>query len=88
MKANVLAHILVTKVVMKTNHNIVNIIITWYPVFHVHSTQQILFMLSVNMVIGERARHYQGCTNLSWCGIYICMYGDMCAIIVVHATHT
>ena len=25
-------------------------------------------------LIGERAkraRHYQGCTNLSWCGIYI-----------------
>ena len=23
--------------------------------------------------IGERVRHYQGCTNLSWCGICICM---------------
>ena len=32
----------------------------------------------VVMIIGERAkraRHYQGCTNLSWCGIcvYTCM---------------
>ena len=28
-------------------------------------------------VIGERAkraRHYQGCTNSSWCGIYIYIY--------------
>ena len=34
--------------------------------------------------IGERARHYLGCTNLSWCDIY----GRMCDIIVAHATHT
>ena len=29
------------------------------------------------VVIGERAkraRHYEGCTNSSWCGIYIYMY--------------
>ena len=29
------------------------------------------------MIIGERAkraRHYQGCTNLSWCGIYVWRY--------------
>ena len=41
--------------------------------------------------IGERAkraRHYQGCTNSSLCGIYIYMYGGTCAIIVAHATHT
>ena len=43
--------------------------------------------------IGERAkreRHYQGCTNSSWCGIcvYIYMYGGTYAIIVAHATHT
>ena len=29
----------------------------------------------ITIIIGERARHYQGCTNLSWCGIcvHICM---------------
>ena len=40
--------------------------------------------------IGERAkraRNYQGCTNLSWCGMCIYMYGGMSAIIVVHATY-
>ena len=40
-------------------------------------------------IVGERAkraRHYQGCTNSSWCGIY--MYGGKYAIIVAHATHT
>ena len=49
------------------------------------------------VVIGERAkraRHYQGCTNSSLCGIYIYiyiyiyMYGGTYAIIVAHATHT
>ena len=25
----------------------------------------------------KRARHYQGCTNSSWCGIYIYIYGGM-----------
>ena len=44
-------------------------------------------------VIGERAkraRHYQGCTNSSWCGtyIYIYMYGGTYVIIVAHAMHT
>ena len=39
------------------------------------------------VIIGEPARHYQGCTNSSWCGIGIYMYGGICAIIVVHATH-
>ena len=29
----------------------------------------------------KRARHYQGCTNSSWCGIYIYMYGGTYAII-------
>ena len=29
-------------------------------------------------IIGERARHYQGCTNLSWCGIYIYVWRYMC----------
>ena len=48
---------------------------------------------SILVVIGERAkraRHYQGCTNSSWCDIYICiyMYGGTYAIIVAHATHT
>ena len=43
--------------------------------------------------IGERAkraRHYQWCTNSSWCGIYIYiyMYGGTYAIIVAHAMHT
>ena len=33
-----------------------------------------------------RARHYQGYTNSSWRGKY--MYGDTCAILVAHATHT
>ena len=31
----------------------------------------------VGMVIGERAkraRHYQGCTNSSWCGTYIYIF--------------
>ena len=45
--------------------------------------------LCLDVVIGERAkraRHYQGCTNSSWCGIY--MYGGTYAIIVAHATHT
>ena len=40
-------------------------------------------------IIGERAkraRHYQGCTNSSWCGTY--MYGGTYAIIVAHATYT
>ena len=27
-----------------------------------------------NSITGERARHYQGCTNSSWCGIYIYIY--------------
>ena len=42
-------------------------------------------------VIGERAkraRHYEGCTNSSWCGMYICMYGGTYAVIVAHATYT
>ena len=39
-------------------------------------------------IIGERARHYEGCTNSSWCGIYICMYGGTYAVIVAHATYT
>ena len=43
-------------------------------------------------IIGERARHYQGCTNSSWCGtyiyIYIYMYGGTYVIIVAHAMHT
>ena len=29
-------------------------------------------------IVGERAkraRHYQGCINSSWCGIYVYMYG-------------
>ena len=25
-------------------------------------------------IIGERARHYQGCTNSSWCGTYVWRY--------------
>ena len=37
------------------------------------------------MGIGERARHSQGHTNSSWCGI--CVYGGMCAIIVAHVMH-
>ena len=36
----------------------------------------------------KRARHCQGCTNLSWCGIYVYMYRGMCSIIVAHATYT
>ena len=24
------------------------------------------------LIIGKQARHYQGCTNSSWCGIRIC----------------
>ena len=46
-------------------------------------------MQSNSEIIGERAkraRHYQGCTNSSWWGIYmyiyIYMYGGTCAIIV------
>ena len=50
-------------------------------------------------VIGERAkraRHYQGCTNLSWCStyiyvyvyVYIYMYGGTYVIIVAHVPHT
>ena len=44
-------------------------------------------------IIGERAkraRHYQGCTNSSCCGIcvYIYIYGGTCSIIVAHATYT
>ena len=42
----------------------------------------------VMLLIGEqakRARHYQECTNSSWCGIY--MYGGTYAILVAHATH-
>ena len=40
-------------------------------------------------LIGERAkraRHYQGCPNSNWCGIY--MYGGTCAILVAHVTYT
>ena len=29
-------------------------------------------------VIGERASHYQGCTDSSWCGIYICVWRYVC----------
>ena len=50
-----------------------------------------LLNLDIVLLIGERAkraRHYQGCTNSSWCGIYIYMYGGTYAIIVAHATHT
>ena len=35
------------------------------------------------LIIGERAkraRHYQGCTNSSWCGIYI--YIARCQVVV------
>ena len=32
----------------------------------------------VGLVIGERARHYQGCTNSSWCGIYIYVWRYVC----------
>ena len=40
----------------------------------------ILCNITLQCYIGERAkrsRHYQGCTNSSWCGIsvYIYMYG-------------
>ena len=34
-------------------------------------------------IIGERAkraRHYQGCTNSSWCGIYIYVWRCVCHI--------
>ena len=27
----------------------------------------------LKLLYNWRARHYQGCTNSSWCGIYICM---------------
>ena len=36
-----------------------------------------IYSLGILRVIGERAkraRHYQGCTNSSWCGIYIYIY--------------
>ena len=33
---------------------------------------------SVNGIIGERARHYQGCTNSSWCGIYTYIWRYVC----------
>ena len=40
-----------------------------------HNGVHELFMITsssslVNGIIGERARHYQGCTNSRWCGIY------------------
>ena len=41
-----------------------------------------------DVIIGElakRARHYQGCTNSSWCSICVyiySMYGGTCSIIV------
>ena len=53
--------------------------------------------LYISFFIGERAkraRHYQGCTNSSWCGtyiyiyVYIYMYGGTYVIIVAHAVHT
>ena len=31
-----------------------------------------------NYVIGGRAGHYQGCTNSSWCGIYIYVWRYVC----------
>ena len=43
----------------------------------------------ITFFIGERAkraRHYQGCTNWSWCVMY--RYGGTYAIIGAHATHT
>ena len=51
----------------------------------------ICILMTASNIIGERAkraRHYQGCTNSSWCGIYIYMYGGTYAIIVAHATYT
>ena len=56
-------------------------------------SKQVIFVNLVVLIaiIGERAkraRHYQGCTNSSLCGIYIYMYGGTYAILVAHATHT
>ena len=30
------------------------------------------------VIFGKRARHYQGCTNSSWCGIYIYIWRYVC----------
>ena len=44
------------------------------------------FCYRINWFTNWRVRHYQGCTNSSWYGIY--MYGGTYAIIVAHAMHT
>ena len=36
-------------------------------------------------LIGERARHYQGCTNSSWCGIYIYVLRYVCHMPRLHS---
>ena len=59
--------------------------------FAVHWNCCVLLMVVRGLYyIGKRAkrtRHYQGCTNSSWCGIcvYIYMYESTCGIIVAHA---
>ena len=60
---------------------------------HSHGYAAYVSTTGCTEVIGERAkraRHYQGCTNSSLCGIYIYiyMYGGTYAILVAHATHT
>ena len=41
--------------------------------------------ISLYLFIGERAKratHYQGCTNSSWCGMYIYIYIARCQVVV------
>ena len=37
-----------------------------------------IIITTMYIITGEQARHYQGCTNSSWCGIYIYVWRYVC----------